>query len=113
MKKKENFQHFITAERSTIPIYPQIDTSPAFNLVDRVTNNPFQERMRKPRDTQDVPPPLPQINKIIPRPAINPWTEQPRSTAGGSKRIVRPPLPPHALLHAFEALSNYVSRRIN
>lgn len=58
---------------------PQIDVWPAFNLVDRVTNNPFQERMRKPRDTQDAR--LPQINKIIPRPPINPWTEPPRSVA--------------------------------
>lgn len=82
-KKKKSFQPLHISSLQSIICRvkhgPQIDVSPAFNLVDRVTNNPFQERMRKPRDTQDAR--LPQINKIIPRPPINPWTEPPRSVA--------------------------------
>lgn len=35
---------------------PQIDISPAFNHVDRVTNNPFQEQMHEPRDTDAASP---------------------------------------------------------
>lgn len=83
LQKKKKFQPLHISSLQSIICRvkhgPQIDVWPAFNLVDRVTNNPFQERMRKPRDTQDAR--LPQINKIIPRPPINPWTEPPRSVA--------------------------------